>query len=173
MSSPAMRRCAVIAECAGEGTLLSRAAVALHNLHDGSAAIRAFREREAAAIVENDYQLHNEPMPLVRRSRAVLIVAALLAAGIPAAAQDAKPTLTIQNRQFVPAEITIPAGQKVELIIRNQQQTPAEFESTSLHREKVVPPGGEISVFVGPLEAGRYEFFDDFNRAARGFVVVK
>ena len=29
------------------------------------------------------------------------------------------------------------------------------------------------SVFVGPLEPGRYEFFDDFNRAARGFIVVK
>ena len=106
------------------------------------------------------------------RSSALLFVLAL-AATVPAAAQDAKPTLTIQNRQFVPAELTIPAGQKVELIIRNQQQTPAEFESTSLHREKVVPPGGQVSVFVGPLEPGRYEFFDDFNRAARGFIVVK
>src|SRR5436305_8439891 len=106
-------------------------------------------------------------------TRAALFMAATLALALPAAAQDAKPTLTIQNRKFVPAEITIPAGQKVELIVRNQQETPAEFESTSLHREKVVPPGGQISVFVGPLEAGRYEFFDDFNRAARGFIVVK
>ena len=103
---------------------------------------------------------------------AALFLALALTAG-PVSAQDAKPTITIQNRQFVPAEVTIPAGQKVELIIRNQQQTPAEFESTSLHREKVVPPGGEISVFVGPLQPGRYEFFDDFNRAARGAIIVK
>src|SRR5438270_10895122 len=105
--------------------------------------------------------------------RRLSLLALVLAAALPALAQDARQTLTIQNRQFVPAELTIPAGQKVELIIRNQQQTPAEFESTSLHREKIVPPGGQISVFVGPLEAGRYEFFDDFNPAARGLIVVK
>ena len=90
-----------------------------------------------------------------------------------AAAQNAGLTLTIQNHQFVPPELTIPANTKVELIVRNQQQTPAEFESNSLHREKVVPPGGQISVFVGPLEPGRYEFFDDFNQSTRGFLVAK
>jgi len=90
-----------------------------------------------------------------------------------AAPQNAGPTLTIQNHQFVPPELTIPANTKVELIVRNQQQTPAEFESNSLHREKVVPPGGQISVFVGPLEPGRYEFFDDFNQSTRGFLVAK
>ena len=26
---------------------------------------------------------------------------------------------------------------------------------------------------VGPLKPGRYEFVDDFNKAARGFIVVK
>ena len=93
--------------------------------------------------------------------------------GGPALAQGASPTLTLQNHQFVPAELTIPANTKVELIVRNQQTTPAEFESSSLHREKVVPPGGQISVFVGPLAPGRYEFFDDFNQSARGVVVVK
>ena len=75
----------------------------------------------------------------------------------------------------MPAELTIPAGQKVELIIRNQQQTPAEFESTSLHREKVVPPGKEIPVFLGPLDPGRqYPFFGDFHRdTAKGVLVAK
>lgn len=111
---------------------------------------------------------------LSRCLRSAIRLAALsFIVALPAAAQDARPTITIQNRQFMPAELTIPAGQKVELIVRNQQQTPAEFESTSLHREKIVPPGGQISVFVGPLQPGRYEFFDDFNQAARGFIVVK
>jgi hypothetical protein len=49
----------------------------------------------------------------------------------------------------------------------------SEFESTDFHREKVVPPGGEISVFVGPLDAGTYEFFDDFHPEDRGHLVVK
>ncbi|HKS89118.1 MAG TPA: cupredoxin domain-containing protein, partial [Stellaceae bacterium] len=62
---------------------------------------------------------------------------------------------------------------KVELVVRNEQAIPAEFESTSLHREKVVTPGGSVSVYVGPLGPGRYEFFDDFHPATRGFVVVK
>jgi hypothetical protein len=42
-----------------------------------------------------------------------------------------------------------------------------------LHREKIVTAGGQISVFVGPLDPGTYEFFDDFNQAARGRLVVK
>jgi len=115
-------------------------------------------------------------MPLLCRPIAVLLALvglALVGAVVPALAQEARPTLTVQNQKFVPAELTLQAGQKVELIIRNQQSTPAEFESSSLHREKIVPPGGQISVFVGPLDPGRYEFFDDFNRAARGVIVVK
>jgi RPA family protein len=61
----------------------------------------------------------------------------------------------------------------VELLVSNKQATPAEFESTSLHREKVVPPGGTVSVYVGPLDPGQYDFFDDFNAQTRGMLVVK
>ncbi len=81
--------------------------------------------------------------------------------------------IVIRDHQFVPAELTVSAGQKVELQVRNEQATPAEFESSSLHREKIVAPGSAISVYVGPLSPGRYEFFDDFNPATRGFLVVK
>ena len=110
-------------------------------------------------------------MPALRRL--ALTCAATLLAVVPAAAQNANPTLSLRDHQFVPAELTIPANTKVELIVRNEQQVPAEFESNSLHREKIVPPGGQISVFVGPLSPGRYEFFDDFNQSTRGFLVVK
>lgn len=57
--------------------------------------------------------------------------------------------------------------------MRNEDSTASEFESIELHREKVVAPGREISVYVGPLPPGRYEFFDDFHPAARGHLVVK
>lgn len=109
---------------------------------------------------------------LLRFAPAVFL-ASLIAVTGSARAQDARPTLSLRNHQFIPAELTIPANTKVELIVRNEQPTPAEFESTSLHREKVVPPGGQISVFVGPLDPGRYEFFDDFNQSTRGFLVAK
>jgi plastocyanin len=105
-----------------------------------------------------------------------LVFAALFAAAAVTSAYAADPapvSIAIRDHQFVPAEIAVPAGAKVELQIRNEQATAAEFESNSLRREKVVPPGGTVSVYIGPLNPGRYEFFDDFHPATRGFVVVK
>ncbi|MBV9827796.1 MAG: cupredoxin domain-containing protein [Alphaproteobacteria bacterium] len=103
--------------------------------------------------------------------RAVAAALALFVA-TPALAQ-APVTITLRDHQFVPAEVPIPAGTKVELLVRNEQTVTAEFESNSLHREKVVAPNGQITVFVGPLDPGRYEFFDDFNQQTRGFLVAK
>jgi plastocyanin len=91
----------------------------------------------------------------------------------PAIAQDAGVVIAIKDHQFVPSEVEIPAGQKVKLIVRNQDSTVSEFESVEFHREKVVQPGGEITVFVGPLDPGRYEFFDDFHPDTRGHLIVK
>ena len=97
----------------------------------------------------------------------------VLSVSLPALADPGPVMITIRDHQFVPAEVSVPANAKVELNVRNEQATPAEFESNSLHREKVVPPGGGISVFIGPLSPGRYEFFDDFHPATRGFVVAQ
>lgn len=96
----------------------------------------------------------------------------LMLAG-PAWADMPQIAIAIRDHQFVPAEVPVPAGVKVELQVHNEQKVPAEFESTSLHREKVVLPGTSGSVYVGPLSAGRYEFFDDFHPATRGVLVVK
>ena len=104
-----------------------------------------------------------------------IVFAALLALSASGSAwADPGPiTITIRDHAFVPGEVKLPAGAKVELSIRNEQPTPAEFESASLHREKVVAPGSAISVYVGPLNPGRYEFFDDFHPASRGVLVVR
>ncbi len=103
----------------------------------------------------------------------LIIIGFLLVCGVPAFAEEPTITIILRDHQFVPAEVPVPAGVKVELIVHNAQAVTAEFESTSLHREKIVPAGGRISVFVGPLDPGRYAFFDDFNQATRGFLVVK
>jgi hypothetical protein len=102
-----------------------------------------------------------------------VVAALLLICAVPALAEDPTITITLRDHQFVPSEVPVPAGVKVTLIVRNEQTATAEFESTSLHREKIVSPGGEITVFVGPLNPGSYEFFDDFNGATRGHLVVK
>ena len=97
----------------------------------------------------------------------------LLAIAAPALADDPSFSIVLKNNQFVPSEVQIPAGVKVKLVVRNENPTPSEFESTQFHREKIVPPGQEIIVFVGPLNPGSYEFFDDFHQETRGHLVVK
>ena len=101
-----------------------------------------------------------------------VVVLGLLAA-LPARADEPEFALTIKNHQFVPAELQIPAGIKVKIIVKNEDPTPSEFESNELHREKVVPPGQSISVFVGPLDPGSYGFFDDFHPESTGRLIVK
>ena len=103
------------------------------------------------------------------------VIAFLLLCGIGALhAEEITAQLIIRNHKFEPAELMIPAGQKVKLVIENQDSTPEEFESSELSREKVVPAKGRVVIFVGPLKAGRYPFFGDFNRdSAKGVLVVK
>jgi hypothetical protein len=102
----------------------------------------------------------------------ILPLVALLS--LPAAAADSpSASLTIRNRAFEPPELEVPAGQKIELHVHNADAAPSEFESATLHREKVVPPGQEVVIYVGPLRAGSYEFYDDFNPRARGHLVAR
>ena len=73
--------------------------------------------------------------------------------------------LTLKDHQFIPQALVIPAGQKVKITVKNLDDTAAEFESSDLNREKVVVAHSEVTVFVGPLDAGTYAFFDDFHRS--------
>jgi heme/copper-type cytochrome/quinol oxidase subunit 2 len=101
-----------------------------------------------------------------------LAVAALT--GSPASAEEDPYTLTIKEHRFEPSEITLPADKKVVLTVKNLDQTPEEFESTELRREKVVPGGQQATIYIGPLKPGRYEFFGDFNsQTAQSVVVIK
>lgn len=82
--------------------------------------------------------------------------------------------LVIKNHRFEPAEVKVPAGQRVKLTVHNQDPTPEEFESHKLNREKVVPPGAKVVIFIGPLKAGKYEFWGEYNEAtAKGVVVAE
>ncbi len=112
-------------------------------------------------------------MPLRARCFGFCVAILVLGVILPAHAGDSDIIITIKGGKFVPSEVSFPAGQKVKLIVRNQDTTTSEFESSDFHREKVVPAGGEITVFVGPLDAGTYEFFDDFQPEDRGHLVVK
>lgn len=83
-------------------------------------------------------------------------------------------TLVIQNHTYQPAQLKVPANTKFKLLVENRDATPEEFESTEFNREKIVLPNSTISVYVGPLNAGRYAFFGDFHQdTAQGALVVE
>lgn len=104
---------------------------------------------------------------------------ALLALGAASAlnaahAADAQALLVIKDHRFQPAELKVPAGERIKLVIHNQDSTPEEFESHALNREKVVPAGAKVSVYIGPLTPGRYDFFGEYNEAtAKGVVIAE
>ena len=104
-----------------------------------------------------------------------LMIGAFLAAGSGSArADDPQFTLVIKEHRFTPTELQVPAGVKIKLLVKNEDSTPEEFESHELHREKVVPPGQQILVIVGPLDAGTYGFFGDFHQeTAQGKLIAK
>ena len=100
----------------------------------------------------------------------------LAAAGLACAADTppaTPPVLMLRNSQFEPRELAIPEGVKIKLIVRNMDDAPAEFESYDLSREVVVAAHGEAAIYIGPLQPGSYQFFNDFNRAMQGTIVVK
>ena len=81
--------------------------------------------------------------------------------------------LHIKDHQFSPAELQIPAGTKVKLLVKNMDATPEEFESYELNREKVIPGNSESTVYIGPLEPGTYGFFGEFHMdTAQGKIIV-
>src|ERR1700730_2465287 len=113
---------------------------------------------------------------MLNKLAVLLAVFAMASAVVAAPARAEEPVfrLTIKGHQFSPTQFEIPANVKVKLIVKNEDPTPEEFESTELHREKVIPGGQEGGVFIGPLSPGTYEFFGDFNpKTARGRIVVK
>lgn len=104
----------------------------------------------------------------------MLIAAAICVTAAPAIAAEPEFTLTIKDHLFTPATLEVPVGQKIKLIVINQDASEEEFESHDLHVEKIVSGGKTISVFVGPLEAGTYNFVGEFHEdTAKGTLVAK
>jgi hypothetical protein len=110
----------------------------------------------------------------MRSASLILTTAMIFALAAPADADLAEYRLVIKNHHFEPANLVIPAGQKIKLVIENQDPTPEEFESHQLNREKLVPANGKTAVFLGPLDPGTYPYFGEFNpRTATGNIIVK
>lgn len=76
----------------------------------------------------------------------------------PAPAAEKEFLIVIKDHHFIPAELQIPAGEKVRVVVDNQDDSPEEFESYSLDREKHIPAKSQIVLYLGPLSAGRYVY---------------
>ena len=109
---------------------------------------------------------------LGRAAAIALLIIAVTMPGMALAAESTQ-SIAIRKQQFVPEQLVLPQGVKVKLTISNEDALPAEFESYDLSREIIVPVNQAVTVFVGPLSAGRYEFFNDFNPGMRGTIIVK
>ncbi len=111
---------------------------------------------------------------IIKTKTAALGIAVLIALSAGIAKAGDEYVLTIKNHTFSPATLEIPAGQKVKIVIDNQDSTPAEFESYELGREKIISGGSKGIVFVGPLKPGAYPFFEEFHMdSARGQIIAK
>jgi cupredoxin-like protein len=111
---------------------------------------------------------------IVRTAKVVFVALVLAAAYFPASAQQAVTVnISIKNHHFQPAQIHAAAKMPIELHVKNLDSTPMEFESVSLRVEKVVAGNSEGVIRLRPLEAGSYNFFDDFHQETRGTLVVQ
>ncbi|HMK13791.1 MAG TPA: cupredoxin domain-containing protein [Burkholderiales bacterium] len=102
-----------------------------------------------------------------------LFLVFMLFSGLTFAA-DLEYRLIIRDHRFEPAELQVPAGKKIKLIIDNQDESAEEFESHELNREKVIPAKSKASVFIGPLSPGRYPFIGEFHeKTANGVIIAE
>jgi hypothetical protein len=108
----------------------------------------------------------------MKKARFSAALAASLLFAAPALAQQVH--ITIKDHKFSPSEPHAPANQAFTIVVKNLDATAAEFESKTLRVEKVVAPGGTISMQIRPLNPGRYHFFDDFHQeTSEGDLIVE
>ena len=108
------------------------------------------------------------------RGFAQMLIALLIAIANPAPASEAELRLVIAQHKFAPAELRMPAGRRLKLLIENRDASAEEFDSYDLNREKVIAGNSSGFIWVGPLKPGRYAFVGEFNPAsARGTLIAE
>jgi len=81
--------------------------------------------------------------------------------------------LTLHAHRFTPATISAPAGQRLQIVLTNEDGATEEFDSHDLEVEQLVTPHGRVQFSVGPLHAGRYAFMGEFHpETAQGEIVA-
>lgn len=105
---------------------------------------------------------------------AILMSAVLLACGpaAPRAEEEQVFQIEFKDGVVVPQRLEVPANRQFRLHLINAGETPAEFESNELRKEKVLAPMSSSMLVFRTLDPGEYAFFDDFHPDAPKAVLV-
>ena len=80
----------------------------------------------------------------------MLLASIVVPGGIVARAEEPVTlSITIKDHQFEPAEVHAPAGKPLSIAVKNLNSIAAEFESDSLHVEKVIRRAAKRSCMCG------------------------
>nr|WP_294512142.1 cupredoxin domain-containing protein [uncultured Rhodopila sp.] len=103
-----------------------------------------------------------------------MLLAALTVALPAAAAEDvASFAIDLHDGAITPERLAVPANQPFKLEISNTGSSPAEFESLSLHKEKVLSAGVTSGMVIRRLAPGEYDFFDDFHPGSKAVLEAR
>lgn len=103
----------------------------------------------------------------------IALFSLLLLSSTAHAAEEKLFNITMKDGVFSPASIDVPVDEKIHLIVKNEDKHRIEFESDALHIEEKISAGEQKDIYVSPLKAGTYDFFDEFNQDAKGVLIAK
>ncbi|MBC7715209.1 MAG: cupredoxin domain-containing protein [Rhizobacter sp.] len=82
--------------------------------------------------------------------------------------------LHIKNHKYDLEKIEVEANKKFKLKIYNDDSSSEEFESKSMVVEKFIGPKKSITITIGPLKPGSYDYFADFHPSTgKGILIAK
>jgi hypothetical protein len=84
--------------------------------------------------------------------------------------------IEIKDGVITPKQTEVPANKDFKLEIANTGSVPAEFESKQLRQEKVLAPGKTVTITIRGVDAGEYQFVDEFHEndaAGQGVIIAK
>ncbi|MCI0600993.1 MAG: cupredoxin domain-containing protein [Beijerinckiaceae bacterium] len=114
-------------------------------------------------------------MSALRRFGTVLVTALLAVSGAAQGrAEQEDPVFIIEFKDgtVTPERLEVPANRRFQLQLRNSGETPAEFESIELRKEKVLAPKSTAILVFRTLSPGEYTFFDEFHPDAPKAVLI-
>jgi hypothetical protein len=86
--------------------------------------------------------------------------------------EPARIEVTLKDHRFTPSEIHVATGRPAVLVVRNEDATADEFDSSALKVEKMIGGGSYVTIRLQPLGPGRYPFMGEFHPdTARGVVI--